>query len=84
MESHLTPKQLRTLRASTGNRVRIARTLVGLKQNEMAEALGVQQSRLSEIENRLGEPSLHTARRLSAFFGCAIEDLFPARESVAS
>jgi transcriptional regulator with XRE-family HTH domain len=77
----LTSRQIRQLRSATGNRLRAARTLAGLRQVDVASQLGMSQSRLSDLERqRWASASLDTARRFAEYFGCAIEDLFPARE----
>lgn len=81
----LTPRQLRQLRAAEGNRIRAARQLLGLTQVQMCAQLGMTQSQLSDLERqRWVSPTLATARRLSEFFGCTVDDLFPAGEAVAS
>lgn len=83
----LTPLQLRRLRATThhGNRVRAARQALGLTQVQLAALLGLRQSTLSDIERqRYSDITIGTARKFADFFGCAIEDLFPARQAVAS
>lgn len=70
---------------SLANKVKLARTLLGLKQGDVADAIGMKAAYLSGIErgDYKGIP-IETARPLAEFFGCAIEDLFPAREAVAS
>lgn len=83
-----TPAQLKRLRAAAPNgpnKVRQARELAGLTQVEMAKALGAEQVYISKIErDRFSRLPLENARELAQFFGCHIEDLFPAREAVAS
>lgn len=84
----LTPKQLRQLRKADlggANRIRFARTLIGLTQEELAQAVGVSQTGLSDLERqRYGDTTLDTARRFTTFFGCHIEDLFPAKSQEAA
>lgn len=81
----LTPRQLRQLRNADGNRIRAARHLVNLTQVQLCAQLGMTQSQLSDLERqRWQSPSLATARRLADFFGCTVDDLFPASEAVAS
>jgi hypothetical protein len=36
------------------------------------------------VRGRFQNPSLDNVRVFAAYFGCAIEDLFPSREAVAS
>jgi DNA-binding XRE family transcriptional regulator len=81
----LTPAQLKKLRKSDGgNRIRAARQLVGLTQEQLAPLVGLTQAGLSDLERRrYGDTNLSTAQKFSEFFGCAIEDLFPARQQQA-
>ena len=83
----LTSKQLRELRRSPAkpNRLRQAMTLADVTQVQVAEAIGIAQSQVSEdAAGKFSEISLEKARSYAAFFGCVLEDLFPAREAVAS
>lgn len=84
----LTPTQLKRLRAEplTGaNKVLLARRLTGTSQVAVAAGIdGMIQAKISLIER--GEYSrlpLETSRKLAQFFGCSIEDLFPARDAEA-
>lgn len=82
----LTAAQLRRLKGTTanGNRVREARKLAGLTQQQLADELGFTQTGLSDLERqRYGSTTVETARKFAEFFGCAIEDLFPAKQEVA-
>jgi DNA-binding Xre family transcriptional regulator len=84
----LTPEQLDALRAvplgSMPNRLRIALALTKVRQAEIVEATGIAPPNLSKIISG-GYKDMHveTARKLADYFGCQIEDLFPAREAVA-
>lgn len=84
----LTPFQLGQLRKSPAEcRIRTARKLAKLTQVQVAAGVGLTQAALSDIERkRWGSTSTDTAHKFAAFFGCAIEDLFPAKdkEAVAS
>lgn len=88
MRMRLTPAQVKRLRAAAlngPNKVRLARELAELTQVEMAKALHCEQNYISKIEcDKYSRLPLENARELAAFFGCHIEDLFPAREAVAS
>lgn len=80
----LTQAQLEELRGTppslAGNRISKAVDLAGLRQGEVAEAIGFSQPYISDvIRGRYPEITLGNARRLAEFFGCAIEDLFPGR-----
>lgn len=66
------------------NRLQLARTLAGLTQVEMSAAIGLTQPHISTLERGdYSDLPLETARRIAAFFGCGIEDLFPAKVSAA-
>lgn len=83
----LTRSKLRTLRKSptSTNRLRAAMSLAQVTQTQVAEAIGIAQSQVSEdAAGKFSEISLDKARAYAGYFGCAIEDLFPAREAVAS
>lgn len=78
--------KLDELRASTvgraGNRLAMAIELSGKKQGEVADELEMPQSQLSDLaRGRFADPKLSTLQKLGAYFGCAIEDLFPSRVS---
>lgn len=84
----LTPEQVHALRSvplgSMPNKVRLARTMLGLKQSEVAEAAGFSHPQLSDIERgEYKDIPLENSRIIAGIFGCHIEDLFPAREAVA-
>lgn len=54
-------------------------------QVQLAAAIGKRQNYISAIaRGQYSELPLETSRALARAFGCAIEDLFPAREAVAS
>jgi transcriptional regulator with XRE-family HTH domain len=85
----LTPKQLRKLRSTPvpngGNRIARAMQLAGVTQAEIASALGMHQPSVSSAKRgRYRTMYLTTAQKLAAYFGCAVEDLFPMTEKVAS
>lgn len=53
-------------------------TLAGVTQEQLEAQTGVPQGFISAISNgRSPKLPVHTARKFSIFFGCAIEDLFP-------
>lgn len=84
----LNGEQLSALRMAplTGaNKLAIAIALVGTTQEQIEAATGIRQAYVSAIVNaRYSKLPLETARKLAGYFGCAIEDLFPARQAVAS
>lgn len=89
MAQTLTPEKLQALRAvpleGMPNKVRLAMTLTGAKQVDIVEAIEMDASGVHRVVNgKYSALELDTARKFAEFFGCAIEDLFPAREEVAS
>jgi DNA-binding XRE family transcriptional regulator len=80
----LTDTQIDKLRAEPlvgRNKVRAAMDLAEVTQVQVAEGTGHTQPYISSIINGkyTDQLPLETGRRLAGFFGCAIEDLFPAR-----
>ena len=77
---------LRRSRAKSRNRIAKAMTLAGVTQVQMQAATGFTQGYISRIKNgRYTDLPGETMRTLATFFGCQIEDLFPARdEALAS
>ena len=76
----LTEQQLAILRAEPGtNRVGKALALAGVTQVTVAEALGLPQPYISDVaRQRYRTITVENARKFAGFFGCSIEDLFPA------
>lgn len=80
----LTAKQLRDLRTAaidpTGNRVSAAMDALELTQAALAEAVGLTQPYISDVcRGRHSTITVENARKFAEFFGCSIEDLFPAK-----
>jgi transcriptional regulator with XRE-family HTH domain len=76
---------LKTIPNEQGNRVRAARKFVEVTQSQLAEAVGSTQAYISYLErDPFTNVAVDLAHRLKDFFGCAIEDLFPARDEKAS
>lgn len=83
----LSGRKLRELRETPakGNRVARAIELAEVTQLEVAAATALPQPYISDVSrNRYDTITVDNARKFAEFFGCAIEDLFPAREAVAS
>lgn len=83
----LTAKQLAHLKRQTteGNRVGAAIELLELTQAVVADGTGLPQQYVSDVaRNRYRTITVDNAQKFADFFGCIIEDLFPAREAVAS
>jgi len=89
MTKPLTPEQIAAIRAvpilaEMPNRLRVALAVAEVRQSEVAEAIGMTRAMLSELVNgRYTNLHVETAHKLATYFGCQIEDLFPAREAVA-
>lgn len=58
------------------NSVRELRTGLGLRQEDLADVVGVSRQTIISIENGRYNPSLELAWRLSRALGVSIEDLF--------
>lgn len=84
----LTPSKRRALRAAPlegGSRLKAAIKLAGITQTQLAEAIGVAQSQVSEdATGKFSEMSLGKARAYAEYFGVSIDDLFPHVQAVAS
>jgi predicted XRE-type DNA-binding protein len=83
----LNARRLRELRETRtdGNRVARAIELAETTQVDVAEATGLPQPYISDVaRNRYQTITVDNARKFAEHFGCQIEDLFPAREAVAS
>lgn len=59
------------------NRIRELRIRQGLNQKQLAEAVGVSQSVISDYETGTISPLLGTAFRLADVLECSVSDLFP-------
>ena len=56
----------------------------GLRQKEVADAVGISQSFLSDLERGAYDPSLRVARNLAAFYGVTVNDIVrPEGEGVS-
>lgn len=76
---------LKRTRPRGRNRLALAMTLADITQVQLAEKTGLTQSYISKIQNgQYGDIPGETMRTLANEFGVSIEDLFPAREAVAS
>ena len=84
----LSASQLKTLRRAPlagRNKVAIAMSLANVTQMQVAAALGISQSAVSDVKRGdYGDLPTETSRAWAACFGCTIEDLFPAREAEAA
>ena len=72
------------MRPQGRNRLRQAMDLAGVTQVQLAEAIGRPQPEISKVcLGKYGASGLpvERARPLAEFFGCSIEDLFPATKA---
>jgi plasmid maintenance system antidote protein VapI len=79
----MTPEQMQALRSvplgAVPNRLPIAFALTGQRQTDACQVLDMTDARMSLLVNGKREASLQEAGKLARYFGCAIEDLFPAQ-----
>lgn len=86
----LTRKQLSDLRRAepgqANNRIKLAMQLAEVTQVQVAAAIRISQSQVSEdAAGNFSEMSLDKARAYARYFGCTVDDLFPAdAEALAS
>lgn len=58
------------------NQIKELRKAKGLRQEDLAAALGVTRQTIIAIENNKYDPTLELAMRISAFFGVSVNDIF--------
>lgn len=58
------------------NRIEEIRNKRGLRQEELAAAMGVSRQTISSLENGRYNPSILLAHKLAAYFGMTIEEVF--------
>ena len=58
------------------NRIEEIRNDRGMRQEELAKALGVSRQTISSLENGRYNPSIGLAYKVAKLFGMAIEDVF--------
>lgn len=60
-------------------------SLAGVSQADVVTATGLIQPYVSDVmRGRWNRITVDNARKFADYFGCSIEDLFPARDEVAS
>ena len=62
--------------SATKNRLEELRRQHGIRQEELADALGVSRQTIGSLENGRYNPSILLAFKLARYFGLAIEDIF--------
>jgi len=58
------------------NRIEEIRLQKGLRQEELAKAMGVSRQTISSLENGRYNPSIMLAHKIAAYFGMTIEEVF--------
>ena len=58
------------------NRIEEIRSEKGMRQEELARALGVSRQTISSLENGRYNPSILLAHKVARLFGMAIEEVF--------
>lgn len=64
-----------------GRRLAEARQAAGITQRELAQAVGVTDQTISNIERGASRPDLETALSIARYFGRPVESLFAPSES---
>lgn len=58
------------------NRIEEIRTERGIRQEELAKAMGVSRQTISSLENGRYNPSIMLAHNIARYFGMVIEEVF--------
>ena len=58
------------------NRIEEIRTERGIRQEELARAMGVSRQTISSLENGRYNPSIMLAYNIAVYFGMTIEEVF--------
>ena len=58
------------------NRIEEIRTERGIRQEELARAMGVSRQTISSLENGRYNPSIMLAHNIAVYFGMTIEEVF--------
>lgn len=58
------------------NKIEEIRNSRGIRQEELAKAMGVSRQTISSLENGRYNPSIMLAYKLAKYFGLTIEDVF--------
>lgn len=85
----MTKKNLKQLRTApvgeTGNRLELAFELDGRQQTECARQTGLSPQYVADVKaGRYQNLRRDNLQKFATFFGCAIEDLFPARHKAVA
>ena len=58
------------------NKIEQIRKAKGIRQEELAKALGVSRQTISSLETGRYNPSIFLAHKIACFFGLTIEEIF--------
>ena len=58
------------------NKIEAIRTERGIRQDELAKALGVSRQTISSLENGRYNPSIQLAFKIARYFDMSIEEIF--------
>ena len=62
------------------NKIEELRRARGVRQEELARAMGVSRQTISSLENGRYNPSIMLAHKIARYFGMAIEEVFVFEE----
>lgn len=62
------------------NRIKELRKAIGMRQEDLAKALGVSRQTINAIENDKYNPTLELAMRLAKYLNTAVEKIFILEE----
>lgn len=64
---------------SIGANIKYKRQYLGMKQEDLAEAVGISSSMLGKIERGYMVPNMMLGREIAMVFGCKVDDLMEIR-----
>ena len=82
MESKLSNSKIGKGEKNMKNRLEELRRARGIRQEELADALGVSRQTIGSLENGRYNPSILLAFKLAHYFEMSIEDIFIYEEGV--
>ena len=69
---------------SVGANIKAVRRALGLKQEDLAEKLGLTQANISRIESSVKGPSIETLLAIAEALGCDVKELMGVEDSARS
>lgn len=64
------------MKITVNNKIKSIREERGIRQNEMAESLGVSRQTMTAIEKMKYNPSLELSLKIADFFNMTVEEIF--------